>query len=356
MAAAGDGQGLNVDTIDLRSDFLAHPTPAMRAAASAAEASHHFGLREDPWQRKLEARLAELVGMQDALVFPTCTMANTTALMLGAAPGSCVVTQQEAHVLVSEAGAGAALGGVQMSAVEAPGAMPPIAAWERALGAIADTQRPPVALCVLENTHNRGGGVALPTDYVDAVVALARKHGARVHLDGARLFNAACALAVAPSALASGFDTVSVSLNKGFGAPIAAVLAGSTAMIERALVLRQRLGGGLRPIGPAAAATLAGLNDFSHIAKTHELAQRLAAGLATVPGLDVDELPRRTNIVIVRARVSQAAAALCASFAARGLLALPLEPERIRFVVYRDITAAHIDRALDIVRHVMRGG
>jgi len=105
-----------------------------------------------------------------------------------------------------------------------------------------------------------------------------------------------------------------------------------------------------------AAATLAGLDDFSHIAKTHELAQRLAAGLATVPGLDVDELPRRTNIVIVRARVSQAAAALCARFAARGLLALPLEPGRIRFVVYRDIVAAHIDRALDIVRHVMRAG
>ncbi|MBA3507460.1 MAG: low specificity L-threonine aldolase [Betaproteobacteria bacterium] len=345
-----------MDIIDLRSDFLAHATPAMRAAGNAAEHSHHFGLREDPWQRKLEARVAELLGMQDALVFPTCTMANTTALMLGATPGSCVVTQQGAHVLVSEAGAGAALGGLLMSAVDAPGPMPPIAAWERALGTPGDAQRPPARLCVLENTHNRGGGVALPADYVEAVVAVARNYGTRLHLDGARLFNAACALDVAPAALASGFDTASVSLNKGFGAPIAAVLAGSNASIERALVLRQRLGGGLRPIGPAAAATLAGLTDFSHIAKTHELAQRLAAGLAAVTGLDVDEPPRRTNIVIVRARPPHAAIALCGRFAARGLQALPLESDRIRFVTYRDITATDIDRALDIVGGVMRAG
>jgi len=328
----------------------------MLAAANAAEDSHHFGLREDPWQRKLEARVADLVGMQDALVFPTCTMANTTALMLSAVPGSCVVTQQGAHVLVSEAGAGAALGGLVMSAVDTPGAMPPIEAWERAVGATADTQRPAVRLCVLENTHNRGGGVALAVTYVSAIVALARKHGARLHLDGARLFNAACALDVEPSALACGFDTVSVSLNKGFGAPIAAALAGSVATIERALVLRQRLGGGVRPLGPAAAATLAGLDDFSHIAKTHELAQRLATGLAAIPGLDVDEPPRRTNIVMVRVREPQAASTLCASFAARGLLVLPIEADRIRFVVYRDITSTHIDHSLDIVRDVMRAG
>jgi len=341
-------------TIDLRSDFLAHATPTMHAAAEAAKNSHHFGLREDPWQRKLEARVAQLVGKEDALVFPTCTMANTTALMLSAIPGSCVVTQQGAHVLVSEAGAGAALGGLLMTAVNAPGAMPPIATWAQAIGAIADTQRPPVSLFVLENTHNRSGGVALSPNYLDAVVALARTHGARLHLDGSRLFNAACALDVAPAELACGFDTVSVSLNKGFGAPIAAALAGNTATIERALVLRQRLGGGLRPIGPAAAATLAGLDDFSHIAKTHELAQQLAAGLAAVPGLDVDEPPRRTNIVIVRVR--QAASVLCASFAARGLLVLPLENDRIRFIVYRDITSTDIDQAVDIVGQVMRAG
>lgn len=328
----------------------------MRAAATAAESSHYFGLREDPWQRKLEARVAELTGMQDALVFPTCTMANTTALMLGADPGTCVVTQQEAHVLVSEAGAGAALGGLLMSAVDTPGAMPPIAAWERALATGADTQRPPVRLFVLENTHNRSGGVALAVEYVGIVTALARRHGVGLHLDGARLFNAACALGLAPTLLARGFDTVSVSLNKAFGAPIAAALAGSTAAIERALVLRQRLGGGLRPIGPAAAVTLAGLQDFSHIQATHELACRLATGLASVPGLDVEQPPVRTNIVIVRVATAGAAPALCAGFAARGLLALPFGPGRIRFVVYRGITSTAIDSALDIVRQVTDAG
>lgn len=335
--------------IDLRSDFLAHATPAMHAAARAAESSHHFGLREDPWQRKLEARVAALLGKADALVFPTCTMANTTALMLGAEPGSCVVTQQGAHVLISEAGAGAALGGLWLTAVDDPGPLPSVASWQRALGIAPDAQRPPIALCVLENTHNRGGGVPLPVDYVRDVAALARARGARLHLDGSRIFNAACALGVTPAALASDFDTVSISLNKAFGAPIAAALAGSTAAIERALVLRQRLGGGLRPIGPAAAATLAGLDDTSHIARSHELAARLASGLRAIPHLTLDLPAHPTNIVVAQLTPPWTAAALCERLATRGLLAIPLTADRVRFVTYRDVTADQIDRAIAIV-------
>lgn len=335
--------------IDLRSDFLAHATPAMHAAALAAGNSHHFGLREDPWQRKLEAKVAELLGKADALIFPTCTMANTTALMLGADPGSCVVTQQGAHVLMSEAGAGAALGGLWLTAVDSPGALPPLSSWHRALGAVPDAQRPAVALCVLENTHNRSGGVPLPVDYVQGVAALARACGARLHLDGSRVFNAACALDVTPAALAGDFDTVSISLNKAFGAPIAAALAGSIDAIERALVLRQRLGGGLRPIGPAAAATLAGLDDTTHIVRSHELAARLAAGLGAVPGLALDLPAHPTNIVIAQPSPPWTAAGLCERLAARGLLAIPLAADRVRFVTYRDITADQIDRAIAIV-------
>lgn len=335
--------------IDLRSDFLAHASPAMHAAARAAEGSHHFGLREDPWQRKLEAKVAELLGKADALVFPTCTMANTTALMLGADPGSCVVTQQGAHVLISEAGAGAALGGLWLTAVDEAGPLPALSAWQRALGVAPDAQRPPIALCVLENTHNRGGGVPLPVDYQRGVAALARAHGARMHLDGSRIFNAACALGVTPAALAGDFDTVSISLNKAFGAPIAAALAGSAEAIEGALVLRQRLGGGLRPIGPAAAATLAGLDDTSHIARSHELAARLASGLGTIPGLALDLPAHPTNIVVAELTPPWTATALCERLEAAGLLAIPLTTARVRFVTYRDITADQIDRAIAIV-------
>ena len=249
-----------MDAIDLRSDFLARPSDAMRAAAHAARDSHHFGLREDPWQRRLEARIADMAGMEDALVFPTCTMANTTALMLSASPGSAVLTQPQAHVLVSEAGAGAALAGLSLSAVDASVdggtvAMPSLSSWCHAMDVASDVQRSPVRLCVIENTHNRAGGQALPAHYCGAVVAAARERGIALHLDGSRLFNAAQCLGMALSDLTRGFDTVSLSLNKTFGAPMPAMLAGSKAAIERALVIRQRLGGGLRPTGPASAAS-----------------------------------------------------------------------------------------------------
>lgn len=342
-----------MESIDLRSDFLARPTSAMLAAAAAAEGSRHFGLREDPWQRRLEARVAELLGKEDALVFPTCTMANTTALMLGAPPGSRVVTQDDAHVLISEAGAGAALAGLVMTAVGMPGPMPPLAAWERAFGNAGDTQRPPMRLCVLENTHNRSGGVPLPPVDVAQVVALARGHNVGLHLDGSRLFDAAHALGVSASVLAAGFDTVSTSLNKGFGAPIAAALAGTTASIEAALVIRQRLGGGIRPTGPAAASSLAGLADLTHFGEVHALAGRLAEGLAAEAGLFVESMPLRTNMVIVHAQPPDDAAGLCARLAARGLLALPFDAQRIRFVLYRGITPMQVGRALAIVRDTL---
>ena len=339
-----------METIDLRSDFLTRPTAAMLSAAASAESSRHFGLREDPWQRRLEARVAELLGMGDALVFPTCTMANTTALMLGAAPGTRVVSQADAHVLISEAGAGAAFGGVVMSPVEEHGAWPPLTAWERALGDGGDAQRPPVRLCVVENTHNRSGGVPLPRADVTALVGLARGRKVGLHLDGARLFDAACALNEPLASLAAGFDTVSISFNKGFGAPIAAALAGSAALIDAALVVRQRLGGGIRPTGPAAAATLAGLDDFSHFAEVHGLARRLADGLSAQEGFVVETMPLRTNMVIVRTRAPHDAPGICASLAARGLLALPFDEQRIRFVVYRGVTLNQIEHALEIVR------
>ena len=147
-----------------------------------------------------------------------------------------------------------------------------------------------------------------------------------------------------------GFDTVSVSLNKGFGAPIAAVLAGSAATIDAALPLRQRLGGGIRPTGPAAAATLTGLHDLGHFGDVHALATRLAAGLRDIAGLKVEEMAVRTNMVVARVDAPDDAAGLCARFAARGLLALPFDAQRIRFVVYRGITAEEVERAIAIVR------
>jgi len=213
-----------------------------------------------------------------------------------------------------------------------------------------------VKALVLENTHNRSGGVPVPPDYVDALLASARAHGVPTHLDGARVFDAACAHDVPPARLASRFDTVSLSLNKAFGAPLAASLSGTAATIERALTLRQRLGGGLRPTGPIAAATLAGLDDCTHFSVVHELAARLATGLAAIPSIRVEAVPHRTNIVIVQVDGRRDAAQVCSALAARGLLVFPLDAPRIRLVVYRGISADDVDRALEIVCAVVTGG
>lgn len=336
--------------VDLRSDFLARPTDAMLDAAAAAQGSRHFGLREDPWQRRLEARIAELVGKEDALVFPTCTMANTTALMLGAPPGAKVLAPADAHVVLSEAGAGSALAGLVMTPLGDPGCPPSVATWERALADDGDAQRPAVRLGVLENTHNRGGGAPLVQRDVDSITRVAAAHGVAMHLDGARIFDAAHALATSPAALTAGFDTVSLSFNKGFGAPLAAALAGRAATIAAALPLRQRLGGGLRPTGPAAAATLAGLDDMSHFAHVHALAARLATGLAAIDGLTVEEMPVRTSMVVARVAPPDSAVAACGRLAAHGLLALPFDAQRIRFVVYRGLTADHVAAAIQAAR------
>ena len=186
------------------------------------------------------------------------------------------------------------------------------------------------------------------------MIAIARAAGVALHLDGSRIFNPAAALGTSVADLASGFDMVAVSLNKTFGAPIGAALAGSRALIDQAVTVRQRLGGGIRPTGPAAAATLAGLDD-SHVAATHALAATLAQGLASIPGLRVDALDTRTNIVVAEvAGDGFTAPQLCDRLARDGLLALPFDIRRLRFITYRGINARDIDAAIVIVERVMR--
>ncbi len=343
--------------VDLRSDFIARPSDAMLdAAARAARGPLFFGLREDPWQRKLEERMAELIGCEDALIFPTCTMANTVAVLLSSQPGERLLVQPKAHMLLSEAGAASAWAGVitevvttQSADVSADSVLPPISAWREAMSAAADVQRSRVAMCALENTHNRGGGLPLPPAATRAIAELAHACGARAHLDGARLFQAATALDSKLSTLASGFDTVSVSLNKAFGAPVAAVLGARRADIARALILRQRLGGGMRPVGPACAATLAGLEDLSHLAEVQVLARRLADGLQAL-GLGIVAPLNITSLVFVRVPEALGASGLVQRCADQGVLALQMDAQHVRFALYRGVTSADIDQALAAAR------
>jgi threonine aldolase len=339
--------------IDLRSDFLTRPTPAMLSAGAAAATELHFGLREDPRQRALEERLAAMLGYEDALVFPTCTMANLTAALLLGRPGTRAVMQRDAHMLTSESGGIAAVAGLLPDPLPGDAAMPAPESWRHA-AAVGDEQKPAATLFVLENTHNRAGGIAVPADYSRQVIAMGRAAGVALHLDGSRIFHAAAAFRVPVAELAEGFDTVSISLNKAFGGPIAAALVASRPLIEQAMTVRQRLGGGIRPTGPAAAATLAGLDD-SQLGETHALAATLARGLASTPGLRVDTAGTRTNIVVAEvARADLTAPLLRDRLACDGLLALPFDAKRLRFITYRGITAQDIDAAIAVVQRVMR--
>jgi len=333
--------------IDLRSDLLTRPTAAVRAAMDEAAAGPtYFGLREDPHQQALERRVAALLGCEDALLFPTCSMANEVALMLLARPGETVVAQPLAHIVTSEAGAPAALGGLLVEPVPGEGAMPDLAGWNAAAERGDDALKPRVAVFALENTHNRSGGVAVTASYQDTVLSLARRHGIATHLDGARVFNAAVALGIAPDALTSGFDTVAISLNKAIGAPVGAALGGSVARIEAALRLRQRLGGGIRPTGIWAAGALAALSDLDHLAEDHRRARSLARELSGVPGLSARA---GTNIVVAKL-VSGRPDAFCAVLAQHEVLALPFGADAVRFVLYRDIDDESVTRAARAIR------
>jgi threonine aldolase len=338
--------------IDLRSDLLARPTPQMiDSVVEALRDSPSFELREDQRQRRVEARIAELTGHEDALLFPTCTMANQVALAILARPGDAVLTQRDAHIVTSEAGAPSAISGLQLETVPGDPASPEVERWTAMAESSRAGTRSRITTFVLENTHNRSGGRVLTVEYVSAVLAEASRLGLRTHLDGARLFNAAVALGCRSEALAGGFDSVAISLNKGLGAPFGAALAGSRALIEAALVWRQRLGGGMRRYGPLAAAAELALADFRHLGDDHRRARHLAQGLEALPFCSVASHRVETNIVILElAAGGGPAAQLSAMMEAQGIKLLPLDERRVRMTTYRGISDEDIDRVVDALR------
>ncbi len=323
--------------VDLRSDVLSRPTPPMiEAMMRAAGERTYFGLREDPRQLELESKIAGLLGQEDALLFPTCTMANEVALMLLARPGDIVATPRDVHIVTSEANAPSILAGVRVEFVPGDAPMPPLAAWEAMARRKGDVQNAAVTTFAIENSHNRSGGAVIDEAATAALADLAKANGIKLMIDGARLFNAAAALDVAPRDLARHADAVSVSLNKSLGAPNGAVLAASRALIERALVLRQRLGGGMRPTGILAAAGLVAISDWQRLREDQRRAQRLADGLGRLAGLAV--IAPATNIVVVVIQTPGVTPqTLCARLASLGVLALPFGEGRIRMAIYRDI-------------------
>lgn len=333
----------NTRLIDLRSDTVTAPDEAMRVAMARAEVGDDV-LDRDPTMRRLEERVAELLGVEAALWVPSGTMGNMIALTAHLSRGERFLASRGAHVLDSELGAAAWLSGGMPEAVDwgdRPGHLP-VEAVRTSGGPSGPYYALRTTLLCLENTHNAAGGVVTPPDEHAKLVATARDVGLRVHLDGARLWNASVALEVPPAALTVGVDTVQVCLSKGLGAPVGSLVAGTTAFVDEARRLRKMLGGGVRQGGVLAAAGLIALDRIPALATDHANAAALATGLAAL-GWEV-EAPE-TNIVLA---ATPDAGATLEALRRVGVLAVPMLG-RVRFIAHRDVSAADITEVLDRV-------
>jgi threonine aldolase len=337
--------------IDLRSDTVTRPTAAMRDAIATAEVGDD-ALGDDPTVRRLERRVAQLLGKPAALFFPTGIMANQAALLLHARRGSEVVCEATSHIVDWELGAAAAIAGVQLRTISATDGLLEAARVEAAIRPRAALQIQ-TALIALENTHNAAGGRVLPLDTMRAIQEVATSRGLPVHLDGARLWNAAAATGVDVAEYAACADTVMVTLSKGLGCPAGSLLAADDDTIADARVVRRRLGGSMRQSGILAAAGLHALEHHrDRLAEDHRRARELAGLAATVGGLRVVEPD--TNIVmfdIVRDGIR--AEDVVARMRDAGVLMTPFTPTRIRAVTHLDVDDDGIGRAAATLAQVM---
>jgi threonine aldolase len=324
----------------------------MRAAIAAAVVGDDL-YREDPTVQALEERVAALLGKEAALFVPSGTMANQLGLRLHVQPGDEVLVSDGAHIKWYESGAAAALSGVQLVTV-GHGGFHSVAELHEAYHAErTDHAYAPMRLLCLENTHNRGGGKIWPLAELNAVCAAAATLGLRLHLDGARLWNAAVALGVAPSVLAAPFDSVAVCLSKGLGAPAGSLLAGSRASIERARRFRRMYGGSMRQAGILAAAGLYALEqNYASLAVDHEHARLLAHGLSGLPHVVVTA--PETNIVLFDLLPPLPdAETVVAALHGRGVLCGAFGPRRIRLVTHLDVDGAACRRAVAELQKVL---
>lgn len=327
-------------TIDLRSDTVTRPTPAMRAAMAGAEVGDDvYG--EDPSVNRLQELAAKMLGKEAAIYVPSGTMANQLALRALTRHGDVVLAGTGAHVLRYEAGAAAALSGVQIQTIGCNG----LFTADEVLRAlpVENAHIAPVSLLVFENTHNMAGGRIFPFDELSKVAAAAKERGLRLHLDGARLFNAVVATGISAAQWAQPFDTVSFCLSKGLGAPVGSLVCANAKVIHRIHRLRKMFGGGMRQAGILAAAGIYALeHHVDRLTEDHGNARRLAAGLEKL-GLQVDPTPE-TNMVMFRvdnpARFHRA-------IGQRKLLINPIDAERFRAVLHLDIDTQDVADALD---------
>ncbi|GAB3436467.1 GntG family PLP-dependent aldolase [Phycicoccus ginsengisoli] len=343
--------------VDLLSDTLTRPTDAMRAAmASAAVGDDVFG--EDPTVRELEQRVAGMLGHEDGLFTPSGSMANQLGIRLHVGPGQELVADSLAHVLRAEMGAAAVLSGISSRSWVAQhgelDASQPLALMIPDGGAYQVNTR----LVVVENTHNFGGGTVQPLDQVQALREGTQQRGVAMHLDGARLWNAHVATGTPLDTWGGLFDTVSVCLSKGLGAPVGSVLVGSAAHMQEARIWRKRFGGGMRQVGILAAAGLHALDHHvERLADDHRRARRFAEAAAQARPGSVDPARVQTNIVVLDvASAGWTAAAFVEAAAALGVRLYPVSPTAVRLVWHLDVDDAGTALAVDALAPLLEQG
>lgn len=337
--------------VDLRSDTVTRPTAALRQAMLDAEVGDDvYG--EDPTVRRLEAETARLLGKEDALFMPTGCMGNQVAVRLWAHPGEEVALGHQAHSFDWELAGLAALAGVQARPLHTERGVFRVDEVRAALRP-AGGFRPACRLLMVENTHNFQGGAVVPLQHLQELRKVALERGARVHLDGARLWNACAASGVAPASYAGTADSVMVCYSKGLGAPVGSALAGDRALVARAREARKLLGGGMRQVGVLAAPALLALQSHrDRLVEDHARARRLAEGLCRLPGLELPFGLPETNIVFVRVP-GRDAQALKAALVLQGVLVGATGPDTLRLLTHLDVDDAGVARVLAAFQRVL---
>ncbi|MCC7291879.1 MAG: aminotransferase class I/II-fold pyridoxal phosphate-dependent enzyme [Phycisphaerales bacterium] len=341
--------------IDLRSDTVTRPTPGMRKTMAEAEVGDDvFG--DDPTVNRLQERIAHMTGKEAALFVPSGSMGNQASIRAHTEPGDEIIGHEHSHFYFYEGGAPCALSGCSLRLLRGEGGM---FTADDVRGALrpGNSHFPQSRLVVIENTHNKGGGTIWSLDAIRRIHEVAREAKLRMHLDGARLWNAGVATGIKIEDWARPFDTVSMCFSKGLGAPVGSIVAGSAEIIRRVHRFRKMFGGGMRQAGILAAAALYALDHHvERLADDHHNARRLAQIISALPGIQVDPRRVQTNIVFfdVDAAMSTAAT-LCEALKARGVWVLPVGPQTVRAVTHLDVSAEQIDAAGQVMSEVLHG-
>ncbi|XP_057470523.1 low-specificity L-threonine aldolase 1-like isoform X1 [Actinidia eriantha] len=354
------GEKMVTRMVDLRSDTVTKPSKAMRAAMASAEVDDDV-LGYDPTAFRLETEMARIMGKEAALYVPSGTMGNLISVLVHCdIRGSEVILGDNSHIHIYENGGISTIGGVHPRTVKnnKDGSMD----IDLIEAAIRDPRMeicyPTTRLICLENTHANSGGKCLPVDYIDKVGELAKKHGLKLHIDGARIFNASVALGVPVHKLVQAADSVSVCLSKGLGAPVGSVIVGSKVFIAKAKTLRKTLGGGMRQVGILCAAALVAVQEnVSKLEGDHKKAKTFAEGLNKIKGLKVDVASVETNIVYfdITEGANITSQELCKSVEEHGILLMPESSSRIRIVLHYQISEQDVQYALSCIKQVVTG-